>query len=224
MAHQGELDAPRLLGRKPDRLRQGRHARAAAPGRPARSGKMDAARSAGARSSSWLPAPRSKAGHSPSSTARFTGIKPESRPGRRRMGSSTNRSRPGFGRARAVRAAGLPENIKKIVALERSKRNESQTKELQRLLHRACVCEDGESPRALADEDRAGRAASARSSRNSSRPRWSFARRRARPSPRFCSSAANMTSGARRSSAGCRRSCRRFRRARRSIVWAWRTG
>ena len=47
VAHQGELDAPRLLGRKPDRLRQGRHARADAPGRPARAGKVGAAGGAG---------------------------------------------------------------------------------------------------------------------------------------------------------------------------------
>ena len=53
VAHQGELDAPRLLGRKPDRLGQGRHARAAAAGRPAGVGQVGAAGGAGRPSSSW---------------------------------------------------------------------------------------------------------------------------------------------------------------------------
>ena len=105
---------------------------------------------------------------------------------------------------------GLPENIKKIVMLERSKRSEAQTHGAERLLHRARVLEDGEGARAACTRRSSRSSGIGRSSRNSFRPRWSFARRPASPSLRFCSSAASMTREARRSSAACRRFCRRL--------------
>ena len=222
MAHQGKLDAPSLLGRKPDRLRQGRHARAAAPGRPARGGTMGAARGAGREA-------QAGSGH-----------------GNRRLGIHAIRRHGLLGKAgietktpqdgqlydslsawllavRGGASGGVPENIKKIVAAR-----EIETKRVSDQGAQAYFVEHAYTKTAKLLEPLQAKIEQVERHRKELeeqlRPPWSFARRPVRPSLRFCSSAANMTSAARKSSAACRRSCRRFRRAHRSIVWGWHTG
>ena len=83
------------------------------------------------KSSSWRLAPKSTAGHSLSSTARFTGIKPESKPGHRKMASSMIRSRPGSGiPCGPEQVAACPRTSRRSPSLRSSKRNEAQAREL----------------------------------------------------------------------------------------------
>ena len=91
----------------------------------------------------WRRAPRSRAGRSPSTAALLywdkAGIETETP-----QDGQLYDSLSAWVRAQRARAdAGLPENIKKIVALERSQRSESQTNGASRVLHRARLRQDG---------------------------------------------------------------------------------
>ena len=86
VAYQRRLDAPRILGRKPDRLGQGRHARAAQAGRPAGCEKVGAAGGAGGQAQA-----RRRHGH------RRLGVHPARR--HDLLGQSRHRNRDSAGRA-----------------------------------------------------------------------------------------------------------------------------
>ena len=226
VAHEGGLDAPRLLGRERDRLRQGRHARAAARWATCpQSGKW-------VRLEVPVGQAQARAGHGdrrlgvhPARRHRLLGQGRHRRPRPRRTASSSTRS-PAWVRAqRAVGGAGLargPQGDRRSsIARSGPRRRPS---ELRAYFIEHAYAKTARVVRAAAIEARGGRA-EAEGARGPGRRRpWSFARRPASPSRRSCSSAASTTSGARRWAGPCPRSCRRCRRARRSTAWAWPSG
>ena len=124
---------------------------------------------------------------------------------------------------RGWRSAGLPEHIKKIVATERSRRSEAETRELRHYF----IEHASPGPTRILEPlrsklEQAERTASC--SRRSLRRPWSFARRPARPNLRLCSIEANTITKGRRSSARVPAFLPPLPPALRPIDWAWPSG
>ena len=143
MAHERRLVAPRVLGRERDRLGQGRHARAAARWatcrRPAngcgwRCRSTELKLAPGTVIDGWAFTQ-----HGGTVYWDKAGIETRT-PQDGQLFDSLDSLGPGP--ARPSGGAGCPTNLKAIVEVERSKRTEAQTKELPRLLHRACLFQD----------------------------------------------------------------------------------
>ena len=202
VAHRRGLDASGLLGREPDRLGQGRHARAVADRRPAADRQVGAARGRG-----------DEAGPQAGHADRRLGLHPARRHGLLGHGRDRDLDAAGgpalrlahrldSGPARQMAARGCRKTSRRFVKLDRAKRTEAQNAEAAAAYFVEHAYSEDRVPcssRCTRSSPRPRRSAS-RSKSRSRRP-WSSARRPASRSRRSSSTGANTTSAATRSAA-----------------------